>query len=136
MQKQWKRSVLPVESLKLFENHPEQRHPDQRKITQNLQKTSKTGQSESNSTNESNGNSQYIYDSNGNAVYVYQDSNGNWVDSSGAIYYFNSYGITNSNGANFTYDKPDGTNSSDNNSGDNNGGNVQMEPSGPRVSGI
>lgn len=113
-----------VESLKLLKSSGTTTSGSKKDNTKSSE-TSKTGQSESNSTNESNGNSQYIYDSNGNAVYVYQDSNGNWVDSSGAIYYFNSYGITNSNGANFTYDKPDGTNSSDNNSGDNNGGNVQ-----------
>ena len=113
-----------VESLKLLKSSGTTTSGSKKDNTKSSE-TSKTGQSESNSTNESNGNSQYIYDSNGNAVYVYQDSNGNWVDSSGAIYYFNSYGITNSNGVSFTYDKPDGTNSSDNNSGDNNGGNVQ-----------
>lgn len=113
-----------VESLKLLKTSSTTTSETKKNNTTSSESNSTT-QSESGSTastdgnSDSNQNGQYVYDSNGNAVYIYQDSDGNWVDSSGAIYYFNANGITNSNGASFTYN-PQGGNSDNNN---NNGGN-------------
>ena len=97
-----------VESLKLLKTSSTTTSETKKNNTTSSESNSTT-QSESGSTastdgnSDSNQNGQYVYDSNGNAVYIYQDSDGNWVDSSGAIYYFNANGITNSNGASFTY---------------------------------
>lgn len=96
-----------VESLKLLKTSSTTTSETKKNNTTSSESNSTT-QSESGSTastdgnSDSNQNGQYVYDSNGNAVYIYQDSDGNWVDSSGAIYYFNANGITNSNGASFT----------------------------------
>lgn len=117
-----------VESLKLLKTSSTTTSETKKNNTTSSESNSTT-QSESGSTastdgnSDSNQNGQYVYDSNGNAVYIYQDSDGNWVDSSGAIYYFNANGITNSNGASFTYN-PQGGNSDNNNNGGNgnNGG--------------
>lgn len=119
-----------VESLKLLKTSSTTTSETKKNNTTSSESNSTT-QSESGSTastdgnSDSNQNGQYVYDSNGNAVYIYQDSDGNWVDSSGAIYYFNANGITNSNGASFTYNPQDGnSNNNNNNNGgnDNNGG--------------
>lgn len=99
-----------MESLKLLKASSTTTSETKKNNTTSSESNSTT-QSESGSTastdgnSDSNQNGQYVYDSNGNAVYIYQDSDGNWVDSSGAIYYFNANGITNSNGASFTYNR-------------------------------
>lgn len=118
-----------VESLKLLKTSSTTTSETKKNNTTSSESNSTT-QSESGSTastdgnSDSNQNGQYVYDSNGNAVYIYQDSDGNWVDSSGAIYYFNANGITNSNGASFTYNPQGGNSDNNNNNGgnDNNGG--------------
>lgn len=97
-----------VESLKLLQASDTSETKKDSSTQSETTETSDTTQSESSDSE----NGQYIYDSNGNAVYVYQDSNGNWVDSNGAIYYFSSTGITNSNGSSFSYSKPSGTDGS------------------------
>lgn len=97
-----------VESLKLLKKDADTSgKKDEKKDTEKQEQTEETGKADRD-------NGQYVYDGSGNAVYVYEDGNGNWVDDNGNVYYFSANGITDVNGQNYYYNKPDGTDSSQN----------------------